>query len=104
MSKQSKIKENKTADRSKRGGAIKKAVFNLRMIRSSIENLLEFAPSMIGEECSRNRWGHHENIRYAKWEQKVIDLLSEFEDQVVTATIAYEDAVFFPQQDEETNQ
>lgn len=104
MNKQSKTKENKTADRPKRGGAIKKAVFNLRMIRGLIENLLEIAPSMIGEECSRNRWGHHENIPYAEWEQKIIDLFSEFEDQVFTVTVDYEDAVFFPQRDQETNQ
>lgn len=86
---------HKPVEDSMRGNAIKRAIFNLREIRENIHNLVKYGPIVIGTKASTYQGRNHDSAEEA-WKQKVLQLSSQFEDDIVSATIAYEDAMYFP--------
>lgn len=95
MSKEFETKGYKPVEDLMRGNAIKRAIFNLREIRENIHNLIKYGPIGIGVKASTYQGRNHDSAE-AVWKQKVLQLCSQFEDDIISATIAYEDAVFFP--------
>lgn len=99
-SKELKTQKSKVLDRSKRGEAIRQALWARHWIGHYIESLRERGPQTIGDDAY-DYFPDYENAPRQVWGNRLEELKTFLCDEIFAATLAYEDAVFFPTETKE---
>lgn len=100
MSKGLKTKGYKSVDRSKRGRAIKEAIFAMQQIENYLERLRIKGPEKIGDDYY-SHFPEDKNLPRQIWGDRITQAEKFVVDEIFAATMAYEDAIFFAARTEE---